>query len=243
MKRIPLVASLFAFAKGGSTLLNDLITEYCKHIKVPTFSLFDCAFGQGISTQDIQQDAARCFTETGYIFTGFRHFPNFHIDLESSPVIWLVRDPRDMLVSQYFSVLKSHAMTDRIGFMKNLRSEAQQLDIDQFVVNKARGMASQFNRYRQALDEANLKIYRYEDVIYKKMEWLTDMLQILGLEYRPKIVRKTVKQFDHIPDSENEYEHIRQVHPGNHKIKLDSLTIQNLNQILSEFIEYFDYEY
>ena len=36
---------VFAFAKGGSTLLDNLISVYCQQVNVPTFSLFNQAFG------------------------------------------------------------------------------------------------------------------------------------------------------------------------------------------------------
>ena len=54
-------AYIFAFARSGSTLLNNMVAAYCQQINVPTFSLFNTAFEQGVATQDIQADARVCF--------------------------------------------------------------------------------------------------------------------------------------------------------------------------------------
>ena len=110
-----LSAYVFSFARSGSTLLNNIVTAYCSYLDIPTFSLFNSAFDQGIHTQSIQKDAAGCFEKTGYIYTGFRHFPAFDLDLTDVPAIWLVHDPRDMLVSLYYSVLKSHSIPDGLS--------------------------------------------------------------------------------------------------------------------------------
>ena len=236
-------AYLFAFARGGSTLLDNMIAAYCQFIDVPTFSLFNTAFDQGISTQAIQKDAAICFKKRGYIYTGFRHFPAFDLDVSDAPVIWLTRDPRDMLVSLYYSVLKSHVIPRGLVFLKKNREEAEKLDINQYVVNKVGVYSGQFQRYQKMLKGCNLKIYRYEDVIYEKEKWLTDVVTTLGIEHNQRHIRNIAKHFDFIPAAENENEHVRQVHPANHKRKLSHQTIQMLNESLSDFLDYFNYEY
>ena len=236
-------AYIFAFARGGSTLLNNMVTSYCQYIRVPTFSLFDTAFDQGVPTHGIQKDAAVCFNKTGCIYTGFRHFPAFDLDVSGAPVIWLVRDPRDMMVSLYYSVLKSHVIPKGlVSFTKN-RKEAAKLDINQYVIEKSKSFAGQFQRYQKMLEGSDLKIYRYEDVIYDKEKWLTDVVSKLGVERNQRHIKNIAKQFDVIPETENENKHIRQVHPGNHTRKLTNQTIQELNTLFSDFLKYFNYEH
>lgn len=236
-------AYIFAFVRGGSTLLNNMVTAYCQGIDVPTFSLFNAAFGQGVPTQEIQDDASVCFEKTGCIYTGFRHFPEFNLDITEAPVIWLVRDPRDMLVSFYYSVLKSHVIPKGLVFFMKDREDTGKLDINQFVIKKANIFAWHFQRYKTMLVSSNLKVYRYEDVIYEKEKWLSDMICQLGLQYRPKLVRNIARKFDVIPGIENENKHVRQVHPGNYTQKLTVQTIQALNKSLSDFLKHFDYEH
>jgi len=86
-----------------------------------------------------------------------------------------------------------------------------------------------------------LTTYRYEDVIYKKEEWLTDVVAKLGVKYDHRHLVNIAQRFNVIPAVENESEHIRQVHPGDHANKLTAQTIQALNELLSDFLQYFDY--
>jgi len=236
-------AYIFAFARSGSTLLNNMVAAYCQQIDVPTFSLFNTAFDQGVATQDIQKDALICFKKSGYIYTGFRHFPVFDLNVTGAPTIWLARDPRDMLVSLYYSVLKSHVIPKGLVFFKKNREEAENLDINQFVLKKSVIFSNQFRRYIKKLADSNLKIYRYEDVIYEKEKWLTNVVAKLGLNHDPGLIANIAKHFDVIPDREDENNHVRQVHPGDHKTKLTHQTIQQLNKSLADFLKYFNYEH
>ena len=85
--------------------------------------------------------------------------------------------------------------------------------------------------------------YRYEDVIYEKEKWLTNVVTKLGLQHNTELIGNIARRFDIVPETENENEHIRQVHPGDHKKKLSPQTIQELNILLSDFLNYFDYEH
>ena len=103
-------AYLFSFHKSGSTLMDNMVRHYCAQFDIPTFSLFNAAFDVGIQTSQIMEDAAVCFSNAGRIYTGFRHYPAFELELADVHCILLVRDPRDMLVSHYYSVTKSHVV-------------------------------------------------------------------------------------------------------------------------------------
>ncbi|MCF6263989.1 MAG: sulfotransferase [Xanthomonadales bacterium] len=232
---------VFAFARGGSTLLNGMIEAYCNYVNVPTFSLFNSAFDQGVHTSEIQEDSLKLFKKTGYVYTGFRHFPLFNMDIKGAPVVWLVRDPRDILVSLYYSILKSHVIPKGLVSLVKSRKATEKTDINQFVLNRAKTFNQQFQRYQKMLVSSDLKIYKYEDVIYEKEIWLTDIIAKLGIEYNPRLVRNIARDFNILPKKENNNKHIRQVHPGNHTTKLESQTIQELNKVLSEFLTCFGY--
>lgn len=236
-------AYVFAFTRGGSTLMNNMLATYCHQVNVPTFSLFNTAFDQGVPTQDIKEDASVCFEQNGHVYLGFRHFPTFELDFRGAPAILLTRDPRDMLVSLYYSVLKSHVIPEGLVSFKKSRKQAGELDINQFVTIRAKSFARQLKRYQKKLSDSALTVYRYEDVIYKKEKWLEDMVKRLGLPQSPELVRNIAKRFDVVPDVENENKHVRQVHPGNHSQKLNPQTICTLNDSLADFLKYFKYEH
>ena len=54
-------------------------------------------------------------------------------------------------------------------------------------------------------------------------------------------IKKIVSKYNIFPDTENVKEHVRQVHPGNHKKYLREETIQKLDIQFEEFYKYYGY--
>jgi len=235
-------AYIFAFAKSGSTLLDNMVSTYCQLLDIPSFSLFNAAFDQGITTDDVTEDAKAYIEQEGIIYTGFRHFPAFNLDLSGANTILLTRDPRDMLVSKYYSILKSHVIPKGNDRMHENKKQAASLDINDYVLKSACVYNGTFQRYKLMLANSDLTIFRYEDVIFAKEKWLNEVVVKLGLEVAPQIITSVAKQFDVIPERENEDEHIRQVYPGNYLKKLTPDAIAKLNDQLSDFLSFFNYE-
>ncbi|MFH1156191.1 MAG: sulfotransferase domain-containing protein [Pseudomonadota bacterium] len=231
---------LFAFAKSGSTLLDNMISTYCQRIGVPCFSLFNQAFGQGIVTADVGGDALVCFKPRGYVYTGFRHYPGFDLPLAGLTSVLLVRDPRDMLVSLYYSVAKSHVIPDGNKLLQERRKQALTDTIDEFVIKRAQRYMKQYRIYKEKLP-ASAKVYRYEDVVFDKINWMDDLVRTLELELDRTIMKEVVEQFDIVPDVEDETRHIRQVLPGNHRKKLMPGTIVALDECLHYFLKEYGY--
>lgn len=235
-------AYLFSYHKSGSTLMDNMVRDYCNPLGIPTFSLFNAAFDSGVPTSEIQEDATVCFSSTGRIFTGFRHYPRFELYLRDVHTLLLVRDPRDMLVSMYFSVTKSHVVPFYHHAFKRNRAQASKMELNEFVIKKAGEYLSSFLRYQKKLPAESLVTYRYEDVIYKKRSWLADLVIKLDLPRNKKLIRMMADKYDVFPQREDERQHIRQVHPGNYRAKLKPETIEALNEKLSPFLDQYGYE-
>ena len=234
-------AYLFSFHKSGSTLMDSMVQHYCRKLGVPTFSLFNSAFDSGVPTDEVMDDAQVCFSKTGRIYTGFRHYPWFDLALTGAPCILLVRDPRDMLVSMYYSISKSHMVPNKhFKFLKR-RKEAASMNVDEFALEKADQYLHSFRKYQQKLPVDTLTTYRYEDVIYTKEAWLTDLVKKLSLPQDKALVQKIAQQFDIFPEQEEQDKHIRQVHPGNYKTKLRPQTIEMISECLEEFLQHYNY--
>ncbi|MEM1432613.1 MAG: sulfotransferase domain-containing protein [Pseudomonadota bacterium] len=221
--------------------MNNLVSAYCQGIGVPAFSLFDAAFNAGLRTTAVGSEALTCFRPEGIVYTGFRHFPRFDLDLSGATVLYLVRDPRDMLVSLYHSTVSSHAIPERHREMQRARTRAQQQTIDQFVLNNTKNLMDSFRQYQERLIDEATVIYRYEDVIYDKAAWLGDMLSRLELKLDRSLLNRVASRFDIFPKVEIASEHIRQVTPGDHQIKLKPDTIHALNSRLGDFMASYGY--
>ena len=221
--------------------MDSMVKAYCDHFNVPTFSLFNSAFDAGIATNDVRCDARVCFSRHGRVYTGFRHFPVFDLNLEGVKAILMARDPRDMLVSMYYSVTKSHVVPrNHHKFLQN-RKLAAQMDIDEFSIERSKIYLNNFRRYRKKLPKDTLTTYRYEDVIYQKAAWLKDLIGHLALPADEQLIHSIAQEHDVFPQQEDSDKHIRQVHPGNYKKKLKPETIAVLNEKLGEFLHHFNY--
>ncbi len=146
-------SSVLAFSiwKAGSSLLYALLRELCPHAGLTYFGLDDELFEQDSFKRPL--DVGSVFVDRGYCYGGFRCFPFYPVPiLESARTIWLVRDPRDMLVSLYVE-----------------RERAKTMSTDEWVgENYAAPLLSLEGCFAQGFTRrSNVAIYRYEDVIFR----------------------------------------------------------------------------
>lgn len=250
------INSFYAFSmhKAGSSLLEKMLSDICKKLSIPVINPHTHAWLNGISTGVIGSDLGKALLPVGYAYLGFRHiFPlGMNVDLETPKKLLLVRDPRDMLTSLYFSHKYSHAKPNRRGSAQKLMSDSRKnaagKEINDFVVENANHYKNLFAGYKEyLLSLPNTRVYRYEDVIFDKKSWLISMLDFYGFfSHYPEVkVLKQVKKIssnnDIRPTDENPNRHIRQVSPGNYKKHLSPDTLRTLNSELAEFLGYFNY--
>jgi hypothetical protein len=188
------------------------------------------------------------FYDRGYCYGGFRTFPHYRIPiLESSKSVLLVRDPRDMMTSAYFSFRESHVVPEgnspRAQRVQKERAYAKVTPIDQWVREAASGIVASFDSYftQGFTRRENVTIYRYEDVIFNKHEWVADMAKWYGWNLPSDTVQKLVEPHDIVPQVERPDQHIRQVHPGNYKANLSDKTIERIEAIFGPYMEALGY--
>jgi len=244
------VQSFFAFSlpKAGSTLLNAMLQDVCIECSVPVISPYSSAFSNGILTNSIGSDLDHILFQRGYAYLGFRHFLPYDssFDFSSIPVILLVRDPRDMLTSLYFSIKYSHALPDKKGSafskLKGERHRAASIGIDEFVLSVEEKYVGIYQEYMQKLiGMKNVHVFRYEDIIFDKFNWLFNMLEIVGLDLSSDSIQEIASKHDIRPQEENVGSHIRQVTPGNYKKHLSVSCINKLNTAFTNVLKIFDY--
>ena len=206
---------------------------------------------KNVSSERRPHAIGNVFQETGFCYGGFRLFPSYPIPiLHKCRSILLVRDPRDMAVSLYFSLLKSHT-TPPDGVqnqgarqqIETARSRLASITVDQFSCECVVDYVKMFEGYlAQGFHwRPDVVVYRYEDVIFKKAEWLQDIHDCYGWKADAKLIDATARKFDVVPDQENPGAHIRQVHPGNFAKHLSVATLQLFQKRLGEYMEIFGY--
>ena len=240
---------VFGLHKCGSSLMNAIFVELCTYLKVPAIAIPEIMFNEGILSSVWQEcDSLNSLIADGDCFRGFRDFPIFlarNPFLEVRKKILLVRDPRDAIVSSYYSFIHSHtvpisgSLRDRII---DDRLQFSDMTIEDFALKQVDTVRNSFNLYHQALTRNHLlKIYRYEDIIFEKFNWIVDMLAFLEISLDHHLIKEIVEKHDIVPVSEDKSNHIRKVTPGDHLEKLSPECIVQLNISLADILERYSY--
>ena len=247
----PREPSVFAFSlhKAGSVLLDRILRDLSAKVGLTYVSIMSEFFSLGLAERDIPNSTARIFLDRGYCFGGFRGLPRtFEIPrLNLRRSILLVRDPRDMVVSHYYSSRYSHpepgkALTTSMSALPR-RARATALTLDEYALDLAPFYATRLAQYMEVLEKTDsFTVFRYEDVIFEKRKWLRDICRAYGWCIGEGLTNAIADRHDVVPTTENAARHIRQVRPGDGMRKLSLATIKSLNQTLIKPLRYFGYE-
>lgn len=235
---------IFAMHKSGSTLLNNMFMQVCGALGIPQMAISEMAFAAGLPENKITNPEEVIF-ERGYCYRGYRSFPEYlyKFDLSAKKKVLLIRDPRDMVVSNFFSYAQSHSIPESGSVRDELlakRKETSQTGIDEFCLVDIADFIGEFNGYEHLLN-TNIKIYRYEDVIFNKLAWLQEMVAYFNIAAPADFIARVAAANDVIPQKERPDQHIRQVHPGNFRKHLKAETIAKLGEMLRPILTKYHY--
>jgi hypothetical protein len=234
--------------KSGSTLLHKIVNFMANQNGVNLVDVPGTFFRRGFNythwaTMDLEP-----MVRPGNLYTGFRAFPTNLADTASykgALKIFMFRDPRDALVSQYFSDAFSHALPEEGGegrqqFIEK-REQAQAADINEWVLEKVGGLRRTLLNYEPVLSDPKALVLRYEDYVFQKRRLIRKLLEHFGWEVAPAQLEKLLEEVDFVPDAEEKTRFVRKAVPGDHNVKLDAATIKRLNHRLSDVMKMYDY--
>jgi hypothetical protein len=230
--------SFFAFGiiKGGHRMFNRIIIPLARMSGLTPFSVTEQLRNQDIHLSEAEVPS-NLFRAEGYAYIGFGNLPDTLSLPSGAPAVVFLRDPRDALTSLYFSVAQSHPLPDTEKLRDDFaaqRTLALSQHIDDFVLDRAEFYRMLVNQILDRLPCLGHKLYRYEDVIFDKLEWAMDMAAFLKLNVSEEYIRAVVRRIDIRPSVEDPAAPIRRVTPGDHLDKLRPDTIRKLNDILRE---------
>lgn len=235
---------VFALHKGGSSLMNIMLVSALDYAKVPHIGMSEWAFAAGLPENEIT-NADEFIFPRGYCYRGYRQFPPYlrSFDIAQNKKVLLVRDPRDIIVSDYFSTRYSHAIPAQ-GSVRDellkLRDLADNSGIDDYCLSQAPFYRSEFDGYRH-IEATELRLYRYEDVIFNKQSWLEDMLSYFDISVPSSVIESIAEANDIRPEQERPTEHIRNVFPANFRLHLKQATIDMINQEFHDVLSRYGY--
>jgi hypothetical protein len=176
--------------------------------------------------------------------------------IEKARIAIQLRDPRDVLVSMFFSYCYSHG--GEIPGDTGYRREVAQRGIDEFVLNLATAEAYPYRgdygtgghvwnyagnirkRFEKLLavleDYPNLAVgLSYANMVTNFDAWLHSLAGQFGIS-DPQLLDAVKQKFGNVSDkSEDKFAHRRQMKPGDHRDKLRPLTIQQLNDVFGNY--------
>lgn len=174
----------------------------------------------------------KVFKEKGFFYGAFMApypFPN----MDKLKIFLVLRDPRDVLTSNYFSTLFNHPLT--ANDMIDKRKKYADYDIDKYVLEFAPELHSRYKQYcNDFLGKENVLFLKYEDMVADFKPWLQKLARHLDLENRDQKIEELVEATSFKVKKEDKKSFVRNITPGDHKNKLKPETIATLNEIFKE---------
>jgi hypothetical protein len=244
-----LAPSAFSFAihKSGSVLLDHVIVDLCRAVGIEAFGFDNICFKSGLPISDVVPESGTALLgRPGYFFYGFRGFHGFmrSMDLSANKKVILVRDPRDILTSFFFSMALSHGLPPSGETRANVlrqRDAANAMAIDDYVLSRNVDFIRNNFRVYMALEGPSAKVFRYEDIIFDKRSWVAAINQWFHLGAPDAAVAAIADRHDIVPVAEDLTQHIRQVNPGNHKKHLTRETIAAIERQYADVMAHYGY--
>ncbi len=238
--------------RSGSTLLHKMVNFLARRNGVQPVDLPGAFFHGGFKMNDW---ASRDLTEVilpGNVYIGFRSFPasfSNYPDFVNGRKAFMFRDPRDALVSQYFTDALARPPSPRdaapgskaADAAEKMRAEVRSMPIEDYVFKHARAIDSTMMAYAPMLKDPNCLCLRYEEFIFQKKRLIHKIMRHFDWTCPPGQVETLLKQVDEMPATEDQERFVRRVIPGDHRTKLSPEAIRKLNNLLREALHHFDY--
>jgi len=201
-----------------------------------------------LSIEEFQQ-YQYLFKPKGYLYSVFGGMIDGLTNLEDYLVVLMIRDPRDIVVSSYFSTAYSHPLpsknSNKAGSFHEKRAATQQISIDEYALQESEIVLEVYNRYINLLLEKHPAYYitKYEDMVEDHEQWLNNLLAYCQLDISDDLHQQLLQQNKRLkPKDENINDHMRKGVAGDFLEKLHSETITVLNDKFAHILERFRYK-
>ena len=159
--------------------------------------------------------------------------------------ILAVRDPRDILISDYYSRLYFHPepiADDKTSTFRERRQRAADLSIDDYALGEAERVRLVFDAYVEVARRPTcLGVLRFEDFIGDFPGWLNEAERICGLPKSPHPARRLGPLVPQQPSTERHDVKLRAGRSGQFRERLRPETIAELDRIFASALTHFGY--
>lgn len=230
-------AIFFTVHKSASTFFNWYLNDLAKqtgHIYIDVNGYFVTQGQIGVQKQNETEFKQKIFKKTGFIYGPLRNFIAVP-DIENYPVVLVLRDPRDVLTSQYFSIKNTHPLLT-LELIKR-RKTAQTATIDEHVLSQSDRFVKTYTEYLNYIyGKSNVLFIKYEELIVDFRSALNKINAHCGFELNQQQLDGLDKSDSFKPKTEDQLSHKRKISSGDHKEKLKPETIRVLNEKFKDIL-------
>jgi len=238
----------YTLHKCASSLFGDYVLKNVRHLRLVDYA-----------NRIYKGDPVECvtFKEKGFIYGPIRLSTNppsviYQRLIEPASrsdfirdkiAIFLIRDPRDILVSTYYSFGYTHefSVVKEIKERQRQRREnIQRKTIDAFALEIANATLTNFHILDRLSQACNRGIVlKYEDMIGNWEKFSSGLTRYLNFS---ETVLHQIYERSRPLENENETGHRRSGKPGAYKNKLSTSTVDALNIIFASVLRRFQYQ-
>lgn len=165
--------------------------------------------------------------------------------LDATRQILAVRDPRDILTSDYYSRLYFHpepVAGDKTARFQQQRSQAADLGIDGYALSQAERLRTMFDAYVEVARRPTcLGVIRFEDFVGDFEHWFAEVERICDVPPSPTRRDRLGPLAPQRPSAERKAMKIRSGRSGQFRERLKPETVAELDRIFAPVLEQFGY--
>jgi hypothetical protein len=232
----------FTVHKSASTFFNWYLADLAQqtgHIYIDVNGYYVTQGEKGREKQKDPETLKRTFVNRGIIYGPLRNYLPVP-EIQDYRVVLVLRDPRDVLTSQYFSIKNSHPLLTPELIKR--RRIAKEVTIDEHVISQADRFVKTYDEYIQnVLGKDNVLFLKYENLIKDFRTCLQEINRHCELGLTAKQITLLDKSEVFTRKKEDQQSHIRKISAGDHKDKLKPETISILNGKFGNILKKLDY--
>lgn len=231
-----------ALHKSGSMFLYHFFAQVARDAGLPYYSINHAVPNEDQVEESIETPFCLCPVRE-FSQRRFANFPN----LDRVVQIFHLRDPRDILVSEYYSMGWIHPDKNWDDQAKARRQEIQAMSVDQYVLNHHQmspyPIADRFAPLMELeLDSADIIISQYEQMVTQFYRWALGAIAPFQFPWTAGWAAKYAWKFrNEFKVTQESMTHKRNIKPGDHRVKLQPETIAILNERLAPILIRFGY--
>lgn len=181
------------------------------------------------------------------LFFGFRgpvikNFLKYKSHFKKFNIICLIRDPRDVIVSSYFSYYFTH-VENKNSYLKEITKNVIP-DLNTYTLEEGITPAFEELGLVSSFLQPNLTVYKYEDFWFNKKDFCLDLIERINFPLDEKLFSLA---FNDLVEPSTAVEgivksgHLRNGNPGEYKQKLSKDTINFINEKYKPILELYNY--